>query len=117
MERRHTIMRDVRTVVRYLLLGFGLLGVGLATLDAVRLGAKRGQVLHEFEALSANAYYHVLAAPLRVRPGMDARSTAVASRLGLRFASPCGFSLRRGGNRKKKEPGEIPKKRKGLGIS
>jgi penicillin-binding protein 1B len=72
---------EMRELVRYLLLGVGILGLGLATLDVVHLGAKRGRVLREFELLATNTYYHVLAAPLHVRPGLDARAAGLTARL------------------------------------
>jgi membrane peptidoglycan carboxypeptidase len=60
----------------------GTLALGLGGIYALHLGATSHRILNEFESLAANSYYHVLAEPLRLRGGTDARAMGLVGRLG-----------------------------------
>jgi penicillin-binding protein 1B len=59
----------------------GTLGLGLVGLYALHLGATSNRVLNKFEALAANQYFHVVAEPMHVRGGTDARAAGISGRL------------------------------------
>ena len=57
------------------------LGAGLAGLYTIHLATTSHRVLEDFEALSRGTYYHIVAEPLRVRSGTDARAAGITARL------------------------------------
>ena len=68
-------------MLRLAAIATGTVALGLSGIYGVHVGASSARVLGEFESLAANAYYHVVAEPLRLHPGMDARAVGVAARL------------------------------------
>jgi penicillin-binding protein 1B len=69
-------------MLRFVAIASGTLGLGLAGLYSLHLGTTSNRVMHEFEALAANSYFHVVAEPMHVRGGTDVRATGVSGRLG-----------------------------------
>jgi len=64
----------LRRMLRMFGIATGTVALGFTGLYGIHLGTANGRVLREFEALANNAYYHVLAEPLRLRVGMDLRA-------------------------------------------
>jgi len=64
-----------------LAIAFGTLALGMSALYSLHLVAVRGRVLGEIERLTRNEYFHLIAEPVRVRVGTDARAAGIAPRL------------------------------------
>jgi penicillin-binding protein 1B len=68
-------------MLRMMGLAAGTLALGLTALYALHFGTSSHRVLNQFESLAHGEYFHVVAEPLHVRPGTDARATGIAGRL------------------------------------
>ena len=69
-------------MIRMAAIASGALGAGLAALYGLHLATTQNRVLNQIESLAANSYFHVVAEPMAVRGGTDARATDIAGRLG-----------------------------------
>ena len=79
---RPEIIHVLRRAARMLAIAIGTLALGLSAIYSLHLVAVRGRVLGEIERLTRNEYFHVIAEPVRVRIGTDARATGIVPRLG-----------------------------------